>query len=416
MAKQVWLPLLLTVLIIVGVSRPILSLAAFAIMAVYIFMAPMDASFAMLFYLLPFACIFKTSPMSASLLTYLELIVAAKQIVVGKRLNATFLASLVVFVLYIAIGFNWQLTTLIKQAAIPLLLYCYFSQRRIDFKRITVYYAWGLLISSVLARFMDNIPNLSSYVAYDRAYDIAGTVYRFAGMYSDPNYYSTALIVTMAGMLLMITRGQMSVWYYLMVLAFIVFGALTVSKSFILLLVLLAVVYVMMQIQRKKYGVAFVALLLVGVVAFMVLSGAIDIFENTLSRLMGGDLTTNRNNIWARYLSEFAADPLKVIIGHGIGSTSAGVAAHNTYIDFLYYYGVCGTLLFIFVCVSACKSKRRRKASVISYVPAFLLLVSAGFLSMLMYYDFAFNLLYVICALKSDIGERHPRVRPVGSC
>lgn len=405
-ARRVLLPLALTALIMLGVSVPVMSLAAFLIVAVYMFIASADDSFALLFYLLPFACVFKTSPGGASMMTYLQLVLAFRLIIAGKKVHAGFLVAWLALLLYDVIGFDWQVTTLIKQVTIPLVMYCYFARSRSDFRQITLYYAWGLLVSSVLAQFLDRIPNLTSYVSYDRAYDVAGQVYRYAGMYSDPNYYSNALILTMAGMLLLITRGKLSAWYYLMCLAFIIFGAQTVSKSFILLLALVAAAYIYMQIRRRKYGAAAVVTVIILIALLLILSGKVAIFQNTLLRFLGGDLTTNRSNIWARYLEEFAADPLRLITGHGIGSALIGVAAHNTYIDFLYYYGVIGILVFAGACVCAFSGKKHPGRDRLSYIPLALLAISAGFLSMLMYYDLGFNLIYVLCALKQEQNRR----------
>lgn len=409
-ARRVLLPLALTALIMLGVSVPVMSLAAFLIVAVYMFIASADDSFALLFYLLPFACVFKTSPGGASMMTYLQLVLAFRLIIAGKKVHAGFLVAWLALLLYDVIGFDWQVTTLIKQVTIPLVMYCYFARSRSDFRQITLYYAWGLLVSSLLAQFLDRIPNLTSYVSYDRAYDVAGQVYRYAGMYSDPNYYSNALILTMAGMLLMITRGKLSAWYYLMCLAFIIFGAQTVSKSFILLLALVAAAYIYMQIRRRKYGAAAAVSVIILIALLLILSGKVAIFQNTLLRFLSGDLTTNRSNIWAHYLEVFASDPLRLMVGRGIGSTQISFAAHNTYIDFLYYYGLAGILLFVTACVCACVRIKLRRRDIVSCTPLVLLAISACFLSMLMYYDFSFNLIYVMCVLNRDSEEPLLRV------
>lgn len=398
--RRVGLPAAMTLLIILGVSRPILSLAAFAILAAYLFFATPSEGFDILFYLAPFSSIFKMSPASASMITYLELMVVVRMLMRSRTLNRRFLGAWLVLLCYNLAGFDMQVTTLIKQSVIPLMIYCFFAKGKPDFGRITVQYAWGLLISSMLALFMNRIPNLTAYVVYDRAYDLSGIVYRFGGMYSDPNYYSNALILAMSGILLLITQGRLKSRYYGFVLAFIFFGSQTMSKSFLLMLAIVAVAYVFMQVRQKNYWFALAAGIVLLMALVLLIGGELGLFRGILARFSGSNLLTNRDWIWNRYLEELSGNAIGALVGHGIGSPMLDVAAHNTYLDFLYYYGVAGTLLFLLTCWFACGDRWPGKPAPMNWLPALLLMVCAVSISMLMYFDLVFNLIYVLCALR----------------
>ena len=74
-----------------------------------------------------------------------------------------------------------------------------------------------------------------------------------------------------------------------------------------------------------------------------------------LSRLFSGDLSTNRTTLWGEYLTYLGGDPVRLLIGRGIGAPylDSGYAPHNTYLDFAYYYGVIGTFVFAVCCWQA---------------------------------------------------------------
>ena len=70
---------------------------------------------------------------------------------------------------------------------------------------------------------------------------------------------------------------------------------------------------------------------------------------------MEKDIMSARVYIWSQYINAFIhADLLNQLLGFGPGSWSSAfkLYAHNTFVSYLYEYGLLGLLMFLFLCVS----------------------------------------------------------------
>ena len=388
-------------LIIMGVMFPIIAIIVFILNAIYFVFSSSEKIFFQLFFLLPFAAIFKLSTSSSSMFTYLELVAVIIFVSRLKKINLTFLILWFIFVIYLIIGCNAQYTVLIKQAIIPLLFYCFFSICRPDIYKFVINYTFSLVLSSFIALFGDRIPNMRDYISYIEAYELNNDVERFSALYYDPNYYSLNLIVIISVLAVLFVYKRITIPKFILSVAIIsAFGAQTVSKSFLVMLGVVLVLFVYNLFANGKVVWGIVGLLAIIWIIILLLSGKISIFNNVVERFnqgfQKGDLTTNRVNIWSNYFEYFQANPWKTLFGSGAGAQYLNdVAAHNTYIDFIYYYGIFGSIIYISVLVCSIKDVEQKQAKM-NLMPIISLFGTFLSLSCLMYFDFIFCIIMAV--------------------
>ena len=218
-----------------SVVHVVFALLAFVIASAYVLVAKRENVFLFLFFLVPFAYVFKLSVSSSSLFTYLQLIVVARFVLTQRKFNFSFVASFFAFFAFLLAGSAFQITVLLKQAVMPLLIYFFFCMPP-SLKSMTLHYTAAMTVTSFAALFKEHIPNMEQFLKYDPIYEFGnGDTLRFAGFYTDPNYYSFALLLCLIGVLLLYTQKEISgVIAYPVLMIFSYFGAQTASKSFIL--------------------------------------------------------------------------------------------------------------------------------------------------------------------------------------
>ena len=103
------------------------------------------------------------------------------------------------------------------------------------------------------------------------------------------------------------------------------------------------------------------------------------------------------DRIWKDYLAYFVTHPIHLIIGNGIGSEPLHGPAHNTLIDFLYYYGLIGTILFFRIIVRSVP--RHQPITIMNGCVLLGMLFMSMSLSYLEAYDFGLLMSFGICYL-----------------
>ena len=386
-------------LIVLGVISPAVTLIAFCLCAGYLCVTKTEENYYFMFFMIPFANIFKISEESSSFFTYLCLIFIIKQVFLTKEINANFILVFLVYVLYLLFGAFNNITMLIKQAMIPLIVYFFFKNSKSDFKKVCLYFVYGLIFSSLIAYFKDIIPNMDAYIKFERAYEVEGDVTRFTGLYSDPNFYSVALITAFISLALLLFYKKVKYEAFIALILFVIFGFQTISKSFFLMLGVVLVLFGILLFRNKKalWGLFYSISLII--VVYLVLGGYIGFTDNIMARFKeGADLTTGRVDIWVTYREYLSQNLLRLSFGAGMGAPELGNASHNTYIDFLYYYGIIGTILFLFVCYLASRQTRKNKKTLVNIIPAACVITMMVFLSALQSFDFPFILILIIYA------------------
>ena len=136
-----------------------------------------------------------------------------------------------------------------------------------------------------------------------------------------------------------------------------------------------------------------------------------NIFDTVLSRFDEADdvysLTTGRSALWMKYVRHLLSSPLTLLFGSGFGASLLDAsAAHNTYLDLLYYLGVLGSVLLVMVFkVFANVKKSSPKKNLLNYSVWICILIMYFFLSELFYFDWAFHVLLAILVYKTEVAQ-----------
>ncbi len=405
--------LLLTVmgaLIIAGVAVPVISYAAFAFCAAVVLFSNTERGFCILFFLVPFATVFKFSVNSTSNLTYLQLLLVGKAMIqLMSHFNKKALLALIIFVIYVVFGCELNFIIAIKQIMIPMTICCFFAIYQSSGKKVLYYFVFGLLLSGIVALFMESIPNLEEYIVLDRVIELKDKVTRASGLYTDPNYYSLALLMSIAGLLSLFVAKRAGISAVIISVVLVLLGSTTVSKSFLLVLAAAYVYFVISLFLRKRY-LLWSIFSAIGLVLFIaIISGRIEIFNNILARLEAGAgdanaLTTNRSSLWQTYLEHIFGDDLFVtFFGHGVNAGFPGsAAAHSTILDLLYYYGLIGSVLFVVTCWICLGRGKPRQMTALNVFCWVILFVMSLALSCLMFFDFAFMIILAVVNFRTD--------------
>lgn len=399
-------PVVSTILIVFGAAVPALTLACFAMNSCFVlFKRPRDA-FRLLFVLLPFAQIYKVGAMGGtSLFTILELLVIFICILKTGKIESKFLILWMVWAVYSYVGCQLDMLLWVKQIAIPLVIYLFFKTEHLDFREVLTSLILGLIISSVFGVCKEWIPNLSDMIRATQVIQNGERIYRFSGLYPDPNYYALVLSLCILSLLICFSRKEIG-WKSLVIVGlFIYWGAQTGSKSFLLMLAAILVMFVALLFLAKRYLAGAFFTCIVTVLLILIIKGKLELFSLILFRLNDktGDLLTARGDLWATYLSYLNENVLHWILGSGIAAGFINkYAVHNTYIEVIYYYGLIGSAVLVSVCLRAVGGQKWNKKFV-NFLPLICMLVMMAFLSCITFFDFAFNFIFVFLAMKTNV-------------
>ena len=189
----------------------------------------------------------------------------------------------------------------------------------------------------------------------------------------------------------------------------VVFAIMTYSKSAFLMLLLPFFMLFYSRIKRRKYFLLLIFIVVGIMFGLSFFAGKIDALDIILSRFNEADnvasFTTGRSTIWIDYMKYLLKNPMVLLFGKGLGADLlTKSAAHNTYIDLLYYLGVFGSILLInifkiFINVKGKKTKR----NFLNYGIWICILIMYFFLSELFYFDWAFHIIIAILVSKTNM-------------
>lgn len=226
--------------------------------------------------------------------------------------------------------------------------------RATSFRCATMFFAGGIFSAAILARLVAHYPNISRYIIVESYL----TVTRLSGFYGDPNFYSAHVTACLAGVLVLLSREtekRRQILLAAVSVALLYCGLLSASKTFILTVACLFLLWLPILLERGNYGSARTRLLfgVLCAVAFVLVSPAFrQVLRIISARFTEGEglagLTTNRTTLWLQYLTAFVHDiPLTLF---GAGYTSVNLfrkASHNTLIQAVYQFGILGIPLLL---------------------------------------------------------------------
>ena len=262
--------------------------------------------------------------------------------------------------------------------AFPFIAIC--TKDKVDFEICILYYSLGIIIATILALAYVNNSNLLAYI---NVFEDDTIVERHCGFYGDPNFYAAQVITAIGGQIILIDqKNKNKQWNILLLIALIVCGASSVSKSFLLCLVWLFVAFLLCRFRNGfgKFTKTLVVILLVLICTF-----ASGIFSNIIDQYLfrfgmaddAASLTTGRSELWKEYLDFLINNPADLILGQGYTSVFKGVrkGSHNAFIQCLYQLGLVGTISFVCWISTLAGSLNKQKVS----FPHFMLLIISCF-------------------------------------
>lgn len=281
-------------------------------------------------------------------------------------------------------------------------------KEKFDIIYLSRVYAFAVLTAIVLALCKDFIPNMSNYT-YDK-YLALDMVERFCGLYKNPNYFTFDITIAVTGLLYVSSmRKKMQMLDFILVIVLCVCGCLSVSMSFVLSILVTLICFFMFSKEKSiNYKVILITL-----AAACILY---NLFKNTpvlsviLERMSSFDLsqggisstTTNRSDIWIDFLNRIMSDLEVFLFGAGMNATLE--SAHNFYIEYWYFFGLLGVILFLMyittTAFSAKKSVNRanfNKQLLILIIP---IMFRAFGISLMAFMNFWLALCFIIAMIK----------------
>ena len=217
-----------------------------------------------------------------------------------------------------------------------------------SFARLTLFFACGIISAALSAQQVATYPNISQYINVDSFL----TITRLSGYFRDPNFYSAHITVCLAGIQILLSREKQKirqlVWAILFV-TLIYCGLLSASKSFVVVLASLFLVWIPIILERGNIRGKFA--LIIGILC----AGVVFLSSSAVQELLRmmevrfsysssvSELTTGRTDLWIRYAHEFSHNAWLTLFGEGYTSvTLDNAASHNTIIQGIFQFGLIG--------------------------------------------------------------------------
>lgn len=208
----------------------------------------------------------------------------------------------------------------------------------------------NMLASSVYALIFRSSPKIIGIIGNEVPAFWGSSLTRFQGLFRDPNYYMSLVIISIV--LLTLLRIQKHIPKYLFMLSLgclFVFGALTYSKTFLLLVCLYWVLFVIYLFRGKRYLSAIVFIVCTVCLAAIL---ANTLFATTLFRITSAssmnELTTDRISLVKTYSHVIISSAKNLFFGSGLSAGIIEKGTHNLFLEILYYVGLIGLVLYVF--------------------------------------------------------------------
>lgn len=406
---------LLALLILFGTYRNVFSLAAFLIFGLMLVFCDRESNLQQIFFVMPMANIFKLAPDVQSFFTIIILAYVVLHLVLPR--SATLFVAL--FSAYIVISQLWEggfdLFRTVKLICNLLFLSSALNdQVNIKHKDIFLSFITGHIISSIFGTMNSSFFKIESFIgakALSQGYGFGEDVFRFAGLYVDPNYYSVGLIISLCLVVVLYHRDEIKSWLLAVFsVPLVCFLVMTYSKSAVIMLLIPAFFFVYSSIHKRKHFELGLFFAVVIILTILTLSGKIPAMNIVMTRLGEIDTenldlneaTTGRFDLWITYSKYIFNNIGTALFGRGIGaSLLVEHASHNTYIDVIYFLGaVGGTLLFASLGAILKNSIRKPiKRNLMNFSVVICIGIMYFFLGELFYFDPPFQLFIAFIVL-----------------
>ena len=268
----------------------------------------------------------------------------------GKLYIGTGFALFVGAVGYIALRCSgqWDLLYFIF-CGLMLLYLLYLSCGQTGHREVLCAFIAGVVISSAFAFVFGENPAIRAIIMQDA--EIRDQ--RFRGLFLDPNYYVTFVILAIVSLMCLNQSKRVHKIVYFGTIAFLIFaGAQTASKSFVLMLVGAFAYYCISLFAQKKFWLGIGLSAGVALLFVLATSGKIQLFQAVIERFEDAEdlsgLTTGRIDIWFDYIAVICSDPFVLLFGKGLDAPLVGgFGTHNVFIETIYNFGIVGFILLV---------------------------------------------------------------------
>ena len=400
------------IFLVISFFKPIFALMGMLIALLYMIRNDELKGYCLLFFLLPFAQVFKISPKSTSLFTVLELCMIIKHFYIKPKITKKFTIYIGYVSLVSLLSRNFNFLIVLKMFLNLSLLFIFIDiYTNEKLQSITIAFSMGMIISSIIGIFKEKIPGLMAmYDDLDYVYMNGKRYSRYSGIFTDPNYYSIALIVNLGLIICYSINNKINLKNIFIGICLLIFGLFSYSKSYYLMLIGLILVIMSVLLLNKKIGISMFSII---VVVAIILSGSLNRFSGIQiisSRFSNSknlnSLTTGRINIWKNYINYINSNNKVFFIGNGIGAPYyKNMATHNMYIETWYYIGVLGIVFYFVTLMKIFSHRIIYKGKIINYYLLFMVLIMYIFLAGFTAFEFPFYMMICWIVINTKLAK-----------
>lgn len=325
-----------------------------------------------LLFCLPFTMVYKMSPSSTSLFIYVLLVVGVVLIIKTASFASTPFFLIMFFAVYTFWGMGNNFTIVIKMV-MGMLLFLVFVKKikPSDFKNHILSFALGMLGSSCIGLFKGKGLPLDMFFNDMNTIYIDGVQsYRFSGLYLDPNYYSVSVVFALTLCTLLFINGDGNrVMLGLIISALTVFGFISYSKMFLIVVIIAILIFVIGAVKPPRRLIITLITFFIGGIILLNWMKNGDYLSVMSERLFGEEISSGRFEIWTSYLHYIKNSPITLLLGDGLKAEYLEVGGpHNTAIETVYFIGLLGGLLFLFILITIFLYRKiKMKRNIIHY-------------------------------------------------
>lgn len=254
--------------------------------------------------------------------------------------------ALIAYAFLIGFKFDFEHIKIVLNHAVLItnlyLTFCYAKQ--INLKKIVI--AFTLILSTLvlLSILFYSIEKFKILFVLNK---------RFRAFTANPNTLQIFCVLALSMLLVLFYKKIINWWQFgLMIIAPIVAGILTMSKTYLICLIILLIFFILLMFRSSwKFGLISVgSVAIIGVVACIVFwdkfSSIVDRFTQYNYDNIWDKLLTGRYSIWKTYIQEWSSSVKNIILGCGVTVDEIiEIGSHSAYINLIYRFGIVGVLL-----------------------------------------------------------------------
>ena len=307
--------------------------------------------------LIPFSSLL-SAPSGMSLLIWLCLVAMVWYFVRGQISGSVTLVLLLALLNYLIFRMQMNINDFVLCFGHMAMVYVILSELDGKTARLALTgFLIALLISSTYALLLRNNYRLNALIGAEGEAIWGTGIYRFKGLYNDPNFYMTLLVLGLAILLKLKNYNMIRLpMFLLLFVSFTAFGALTYSKTFFLMFIMLCGVTVLWQFWNKRVFKGIFFTLFAILAALYLIYSPDSPFAVVMERLSTSkdldSVTTGRTDVFAMYWRAISENGNTFLFGHGLAAGGLRKDPHNLYLEIMYYTGLVGVILYLALCVS----------------------------------------------------------------